>query len=281
MDLCLHPVPCRDGRGLNRQCLASRILCAGLLIASLVGVRSTTQADELEKKVELWKKTYEEKILPIVEARCVQCHPGDKIEGEFDFGKFSNGQSAADSGDAWERVAKRIRLNEMPPQGSPGLNDEQKGHFQRWVDSRPDQDLCKQLASEETQSWYRGFVMSRRLTQTEYRNAVRDVVGVPLLTDEEPPSDGAGGEGFDTVGDALFTSTIHLESFLAIADRVIESALPDTPTSNDPETSIIRNRLLTVLPRSLQADSLMTDPEAAAEIIAQFSRRAWPRPVSA
>jgi len=251
-----------------------------MLIALPFGQAATAQADEHEKKVERWKKTYEEKILPIVEARCAQCHRGDKIEGEFDFGKFPNGQSAADAGDAWERVAKRIRLNEMPPQGSPGLNDEQKGQFQRWVDSRPDQDLCKQLASEETQSWYRGFVMSRRLTQTEYRNAIRDVVGVPLLPDEEPPSDGAGGEGFDTVGDALFTSTIHLESYLAIADRVIEAALPDGPMPSDPEIAAIRNRLLTVLPNSLQADSTKTDPEAAVEIISQFARRAWRRPVS-
>lgn len=263
-----------------RPGFSNGILLAGMLIAVLLGTNATARADEHEEKVERWKKSYEEKILPIVEARCVQCHRGDKIEGEFDFGKFPNGQSAAEAGDAWERVAKRIRLNEMPPQGSPGLNDEQKGHFQQWVDSRPDQDLCKQLASEETQSWYRGFVMSRRLTQTEYRNAVRDVVGVPLLPDEEPPSDGAGGEGFDTVGDALFTSTIHLESYLAIADRVIEAALPDEPTSGDPETAAIRNRLLTVLPNSLQTDSTKSDSEAAAEIIAQFARRAWRRSVS-
>ena len=263
-----------------RPGFSNGILLAGMLIASLLGSNATARADEHEEKVERWKKSYEEKILPIVEARCVQCHRGDKIEGEFDFGKFPNGQSAAEAGDAWERVAKRIRLNEMPPQGSPGLNDEQKGHFQQWVDSRPDQDLCKQLASEETQSWYRGFVMSRRLTQTEYRNAVRDVVGVPLLPDEEPPSDGAGGEGFDTVGDALFTSTIHLESYLAIADRVIEAALPDGPMPSDPETVAIRNRLLTVLPNSLQTDSTKSDSEAAAEIIAQFARRAWRRSVS-
>jgi mono/diheme cytochrome c family protein len=249
-------------------------------IAAPSGMFVNVQADEHEKKVDSWKKTYEEKILPIVEARCVQCHRGDKIEGEFDFGKFPNGQAAADAGDAWERVAKRIRLNEMPPQGSPGLSDEQKGQFHRWVDSRPNQDLCKQLASEETQSWYRGFVMSRRLTQTEYRNAIRDIVGIPLQPDEEPPSDGAGGEGFDTVGDALFTSTIHLESYLAIADRVIEGALPDAQASDDPAKAAIRNRLLTVLPKSLQPDSSMSDAEAAAEIIAQFARRAWRRPVT-
>ena len=255
-------------------------LFAAIGIAVPSGMLVNVQADEHEKKVESWKKTYEEKILPIVEARCVQCHFGDKIEGEFDFSKFPNGQAAADAGDAWERVAKRIRLNEMPPQGSPGLSDEQKGQFHRWVDSRPNQDLCKQLASEETQSWYRGFVMSRRLTQTEYRNAIRDIVGVPLQPDEEPPSDGAGGEGFDTVGDALFTSTIHLESYLAIADRVIEDALPDARTSDDPAKAAICNRLLIVLPQSLQPESSRSDAEAAAEIIAQFARRAWRRPVT-
>jgi hypothetical protein len=265
---------------LTRRGLLHRNLFAFMLTAALSTLAARAQADEHEKKVERWKKTYEEKILPIVEARCVQCHRGDKIEGEFDFGKFPNGQSAADAGDAWERVAKRIRLNEMPPQGSPGLNDEQKGQFQRWVDSRPDQDLCKQLASEETQSWYRGFVMSRRLTQTEYRNAIRDVVGIPLQPDEEPPSDGAGGEGFDTVGDALFTSTIHLESYLAIADRVIEDALPDVENSQDQALVSIRNRLLTTVPKSLQPESSKTDPEAAADIIAQFARRAWRRPVA-
>lgn len=261
-----------------------RITVCRFLMATGITVLSSllvnVQADEHAKKVEIWKKTYEEEILPIVEARCVQCHRGDKIEGEFDFSKFPNGQAAADAGDAWERVAKRIRLNEMPPQGSPGLSDEQKGQFHRWVDSRPNQDLCKQLASEETQSWYRGFVMSRRLTQTEYRNAIRDVVGVPLQPGEEPPSDGAGGEGFDTVGDALFTSTIHLESYLAIADRVIEDALPDVPASDDPARALIRSRLLTVLPKSLQPDSSKNDAEAASEIIAGFARRAWRRPVT-
>lgn len=121
---------------------------------------------------------------------------------------------------------RRIRLNEMPPQGSPGLNDRQKGTFQKWVDTRPNQDLCSQLASEETQSWYRGYVMSRRLTQLEYRNAVRDLLGQSLPVGEEPPVDGAGGEGFDTVGDSLFTSTLHTEAYLLLADQLVDRALP-------------------------------------------------------
>ena len=92
----------------RRLLMWSLIAAIGIAVPS--GMFVNVQADEHEKKVEGWKKTYEEKILPIVEARCVQCHRGDKIEGEFDFGKFPNGQAAADAGDAWERVAKRIRL---------------------------------------------------------------------------------------------------------------------------------------------------------------------------
>jgi hypothetical protein len=78
----------------------------------------------------------------------------------------------------------------------------------------------------------------------------------------------------------LFTSTIHLESYLAIADRVIEDALPDVVTSQDLALAAIRNRLLSTVPKSLQPESSKTDPEAAADIIAQFARRAWRRPVA-
>ena len=209
--------------------VGSAVLRSMLLLALFILRQEMARGDELAEKMEKWKNTYVEKILPIMEARCVGCHRGDKIEGEFDLGKYTDPQTAVEAGDAWERVAKRIRLNEMPPQGSPGLNDEQKGHFHRWVDSRPNRDLCNQLASEETQSWYKGTVMSRRLTQTEYRNAILDLTGQRLDPNEEPPSDGAGGEGFDTVGDALFTSTIHLESYLSAADRVVEAACSTLP----------------------------------------------------
>jgi hypothetical protein len=256
----------------------SALLFSAML--SLAGDYQHLQADEQTEKVQRWKKSYEEKILPIIEARCVQCHRGEKVEGEFDLSRFPNGDAAVEAGDAWERVAKRIRLNEMPPQGSPGLNDEQKGQFQHWVDSRPNQDLCKQLASDETQSWYQGHVMSRRLTQTEYRNSIRDLVGLPLLTGEEPPQDGAGGEGFDTVGDSLFTSTIHLESYLAIADRLIDTALPDDVSDLSSERLAVRDRLLGSDTTALLAGSFPGDSETAKRVISHFARRAWRRPVT-
>ncbi len=250
-----------------------------MLFVLAFSVVSNTLGQEQDKHVERWKKSYDEKILPIIRDRCLSCHNSEKAEGEFDLSKYADGNGAVEAGDTWERVARRVRLNEMPPQKSPGLNDEQKGVFHRWVDSRPGQDLCKQLASEETQSWYRGFVMSRRLTATEYTNAIQDVVGLPLLPGEEPPSDGAGGEGFDTVGDSLFTSTIHLETYLRVADRLIEAALPDAAPEDSLRTEV-RDRILIVTPTSLDSASEIPDLDAAQLILKEFARRAWRRPVT-
>ncbi|MFN6149625.1 MAG: DUF1592 domain-containing protein [Planctomyces sp.] len=262
-----------------RECLCV-VLCVS---CSASGVT----ADELEAKVARWKKDYEARVLPIIRERCQQCHNAEKSEGELDLSKFATGDQAYEAADAWERVARRIRLNEMPPQGSPGLNDRQKGTFQKWVDTRPNQDLCSQLASEETQSWYRGYVMSRRLTQLEYRNAVRDLLGQSLPVGEEPPVDGAGGEGFDTVGDSLFTSTLHTEAYLLLADQLVDRALPTGRMEQwlsgvgEQSRGVLRGLLSEsqwrLLDTAASADAAGVQ-SAVQQLIAGFARRAWRRP---
>ncbi|MFN7867973.1 MAG: DUF1592 domain-containing protein [Planctomyces sp.] len=263
-----------------RECLCV-VLCVS---CSASGVT----ADELEAKVARWKKDYEARVLPIIRERCQQCHNAEKSEGELDLSKFATGDQAYEAADAWERVARRIRLNEMPPQGSPGLNDRQKGTFQKWVDTRPNQDLCSQLASEETQSWYRGYVMSRRLTQLEYRNAVRDLLGQSLPVGEEPPVDGAGGEGFDTVGDSLFTSTLHTEAYLLLADQLVDRALPAgrmeqwlSGAGEQSSGGVLRGLLSEsqwrLLDTAASADAAGVQ-SAVQQLLAGFARRAWRRP---
>ncbi|ADB18121.1 Protein of unknown function DUF1588 [Pirellula staleyi DSM 6068] len=254
-------------------------VAVGMSVAIVFGASPAT-ADELTPAMQKWGDQYSEKILPIVKSRCIECHNAEKSEGDFDLSKYPDGGSAARAGDMWERVARRIRQNEMPPQGSPGLNDPQKGAFNQWLDSRPEQQLCKNLATDETQAWYRGHVMSRRLTRTEYRHAVRDVLGIELRESDLPPSDGAGGEGFDTVGDSLFTSPIHLEAYLMAADRAIEAALPTSEEGLNASAVAARRRLLAVLPKSIDSGSALEEEAAAKENLQTFGKRAWRRPMA-
>lgn len=257
--------------------------CLWMLIA--VGNSNSAKGDDaaqFAEKLQRWQTTYDAEILSILQSRCWDCHNDDNAEGEFSLSKFSSGEAAAAQLDLWDRVGKRIRLNEMPPQGSPGLSDPQKGALQRWLDSRPQEDHCNQLASDETQSWYRGYVMSRRLTAIEYSNAIEDLLGISLRQSVRQPSsiaidlpfelpaDGAGGEGFDTVGDTLFTSAVHLEVYLRIANAVVDRALEvtaDSPTTGAEKVS-------------LALDANASD-EAIIAVVTEFARRAWRRPLEA
>ncbi len=172
-----------------------------------------------------------------------------------------------------------MRLKEMPPEGSPQLNDQQKSAIHRWLDSSPQQDLCETLATDETQAWYRGYVMSRRLTRTEYYNAIRDLVGIPVAAEFDIPSDGSGGEGFDTAGDSLFTSAIHVQRYLSVASWLIDEAVPETAPGGDDERAQrirdARDRLVGQLP-----SEKLSETDAAKSIVARFARRAWRRPVA-
>ena len=249
-----------------------------VLTLAFLSLGAFARADDASDKMAAakkaaWQTSYDKEILPIIKSHCVNCHGSKDPEGAFDLSGIPNGKKAGEKLSVWKRVGKRVRLQEMPPEGSPQLNDDQKGKLQRWLDSQPNDDLCAKLASEETTSWYRGYVMSRRLTRTEYRNAVRDLLDIPIDEAWDIPSDGAGGEGFDTTGAALFTSTIHVERYLAVANAVITNVVSaDQDSSTRLQES--REKLLGPLPSTSQLQA-----ESAKAVIRRFARKAWRRPV--
>jgi mono/diheme cytochrome c family protein len=251
------------------------LICIGSLIGWPLGVA----ADNAEKTKQ-WEAAFEKDIQPIVRDFCNECHQGTDADGGLDLAQFTTGDLVTKKMDVWNEIGKRLRLKEMPPEGSPQLNDEQKGKILAWLDGQPNRDLCSQLANEETQAWYRGFVMSRRLTRTEYLNAIRDLVGLEVPSSIEIPSDGSGGEGFDTNGDSLFTSPIHIEQYLQAASTVMDAALPnELPPTNNGESSAkllaARERILIAVPTATVADR-----DAAKIVLKSFARRAWRRPVA-
>jgi len=208
--------------------------------ASLVAVADPAAGDEA--KLTRWHDAFAKDVRPVLEAKCLSCHSGDKPEGDFDLSPAVTAERPIDHAGLWDRVAARVRLNEMPPAGSPGLSDPEQGAVRGWFDSRPGRDLCDELATDETKSWYKGRVMSRRITNAEYDRMVAALVGVDLDPTRNFPADGAGGEGFDTTGDTLFTSPIHLERYLAAAEEVVEAVIAEEPPAEGSPCSAGWNR---------------------------------------
>jgi tetratricopeptide (TPR) repeat protein len=224
-----------------------------------------------------WMTRYDEQIRPVLENRCSKCHNDQQAEGGLSLAKYSNGEKAAEDGFVWEQVAARIHRKEMPPPGHPQLTEAEIMLVEQWAESRPRSAFCEELATEENQRQFQGHVFSRRLNRTEYSNAMRDLLGVSLTESEIPPQDGSGGEGFDTVGDVLFTSTAHVETYLRAAGGAVERALRLDLDLDQSDRS--QRRILTVVPQALDPESTRSDSEAARQILATFARRAWRRPI--
>jgi hypothetical protein len=216
-----------------------------------------------------WNETFAAQVRPLLEAKCLKCHAGEESEGDFDLAAVAAAEQPLEQGMAWDRVAARIRLNEMPPPGSPGLSDPEKGMLHHWLDTRPGRNLCEELASDETKSWYSGRVMSRRLTHGEYDRMVAALFTVDLFPARDLPPDGAGGEGFDTNGDTLFLSPIHLERYLAAADEVVETVVTEAPPAAGSPLRSGWDRWVGV--------GFGASPEAIRERLKAFASAAWRR----
>lgn len=247
--------------------MRSPFICLGACLA----LAAAAAADEAQ--VARWHEAFAKEVRPVLEAKCLSCHSGEKPEGDFDLSPAAKGERPIDHTAIWDRVSGRVRLNEMPPAGSPGLSDPEKGSLHRWFDSRPGRDLCDELATDETKSWYRGRVMSRRITNAEYDRMVAALVGVDLHPARSFPADGAGGEGFDTTGDTLFTSPIHLERYLAAAEEVVEAVVTETPPAEGSPLATGWNRWV--------GPGFEPSAERVRDRVAAFATAAWRRPVRA
>src|SRR5262249_7938268 len=139
---------------------------------------------------------------------------------------FTKADDALKEPKIWSNVSAMLLASEMPPEGARKPSNPQRTRFLRSLSGfLPKITDCKQIASDRTQNYYKGHVMSRRLTRLKYHNTTRDLSGLALQLSARLPADGGGGEGFDTTGDALFSSAIHVEKYLATAETILRTVL--------------------------------------------------------
>ncbi len=222
---------------------------------------------------------FTKEIRPLMAKKCYECHNATKTKGDLNLERFENLDAIKAEPELWQEVLEKVQAYEMPPKKSGELDF---GQFQKLTAflrelPQPEKPDCNQIASDRTANFYRGYVMSRRLNRAEYIATIRDLFGVELDLQLEQllPADGGGGEGFDTTGDTLFTSSIHIEKYLAAAEQITQKILPDRPRGQSRELHAARQRIL------FRSPGWFEKPEPVArEVISTFARRAWRRPVT-
>ncbi len=222
---------------------------------------------------------FTKEIRPLMTKKCYECHNADKKKGDVILDRFENLDAIKTEPELWQTVLEKVQAYEMPPKKFGELNFDQFQKLTAFLRElpKPAKPDCNQIASDRTANFYKGYVMSRRLNRAEYVNTIRDLFGVTqdFKLEQLLPADGGGGEGFDTTGETLFTSSIHIEKYLAAAEQVTEVVLSESKRGQSVELRTARDRILFHQPGWFEK------PETAArEVITSFARRAWRRPVT-
>ena len=131
--------------------------------------------------------------------------------------------------EVWEAVVRKLRTGAMPPAGRPRPNETESSEVVTWLETALDRAA---LANPNP-----GRPTLHRLNRTEYRNAVRDLLGVDIDTSLLPADNAA--YGFDNNADALTLSSALTERYLAAAAKVSQFALGRSLGIPAPETIFI------------------------------------------
>ena len=115
-----------------------------------------------------------------------------------------------------ERVHQKLRAGEMPPAGRPRPDTATVADLVTWLEAA----LDRAAAADPNP----GAPAIHRLNRAEYRNAVRDLLGLDLDHARDLPADDSG-YGFDNIGDVLTVSPLHVEQYVAAARRVSRLAV--------------------------------------------------------
>jgi hypothetical protein len=152
-----------------------------------------------------------------IQSYCVECHNFEDWAGSLDLELANIADPLADS-EIWEKVMVKFRGNQMPPNGQPAPEAEERQAFVNYLQTNIDSAT---LANPNP-----GNSSLHRLNRTEYGNVIRDLLDLHVDITEYLPADDEG-YGFDNIADVLRTSPSLLEQYLTASRKIAELAVGD------------------------------------------------------
>ncbi len=159
-------------------------------------------------------------VQQFVGAYCLDCHATGDDSSEldlesFDFSPTQFSQSEFDS-EHWENILRRLSGRQMPP---PDATQPPQREYDNAIDA-----IVKILDTRSEAFPNPGRTDSiRRLTRTEYRNAIRDLLAVEINVSELLPAD-ESSHGFDNITVGELSPTL-LSRYLSAAQKISRLAI--------------------------------------------------------
>jgi hypothetical protein len=158
---------------------------------------------------------------------CGTCHSGKvKTAGVvIDPTALSQpGGIAGPNAETWERAVRQLRAKSMPPVGMPRPDAATYDKVATYLETALDKEAATKPNPGDLPNLH-------RLTRTEYKNSIRDLLALDNLPKEMDytlllPADNASS-GFDNIADLLYVSPVVMERYLDTANKISRLAVGD------------------------------------------------------
>ncbi len=164
---------------------------------------------------------------PIFDKYCYECHGEKKQSAGISLHKILTWDDAFRNHKLMDNIVEQVKSEDMPPDEA----DEEMAPEDKAALVKVLQTVSAKIKSGDIPE-NPGRVTIRRLNRNEYNYTIRDLFGIKFQAGRDFPGDGAGGEGFDNMGDALFVQPQLMEKYVAAAQNVITS-LYSNPIAKD------------------------------------------------
>src|SRR6185437_14926583 len=146
---------------------------------------------------------------------CVKCHGPAEQNGKFRVDDLPFSITDIETAERWQKVLNAMNSGDMPPDDEKQPPDEAKADLL--------EDLANvMVAARKRLSDQRGVITMRRLNRRDYKNTLRELLGVEINVSELPSDTGTGG--FDTAGQNLFMSANQFEQYQSLGRAALEEA---------------------------------------------------------
>jgi mono/diheme cytochrome c family protein len=159
----------------------------------------------------------------VLKQYCVTCH-NERVKSGGLVIDVAGTTNVGPGADGWEKVVRKLRTQSMPPPGAPRPDAASYGRVATFLETELDR-------AEAARPHLGKLPQTHRLSRTEYRNAVRDLLALESLPREVsvdyllPPDNISSG--FDNIADLLFISPSNMERYLDAARKISRLAIGD------------------------------------------------------
>ena len=162
---------------------------------------------------------FQSKIMPFFKAHCTKCHGPTKSKGEITLHTIDGELAAGRDLKRWELILKKLKRGEMPPEGETQPKPADRQAVVKWIDG----GLREFIKSSRSMT----PPTTRRLTNFEYQNTMRDLLGFELDLIKYLPEDPAKPYRFNNTAQYLLMGREQIARYQENARRAMASAIVD------------------------------------------------------